>query len=979
MTPLIAAEHRGIVTFGGLALPGASITVENGSVTLTAITDVNGAYGFPDLPEGTVKVRVEMQLFEPLQREITTGGPPVPWEMKLLPEEKLSALATTAAPAPVQEALAPAPVSSKRPLPAATNTRSPFQRTEVAAAKGAAPAPQAAPAPDPETAQRAADGLLINGSVNNAATSPFATLPAFGNFRRGQRSLYNGSLGLIMNHSVFDARSYSITGQDTPKPEYSRLQGLFSFGGPLKIPKLLTRNGPMVTINYQWTRNTNASTQSGLVPTALERAGDFSTAPRAPVDPATGVPFPGGIVPPSRFSPEAQALLNLFPLPNFTGSSNYNFQTPIVAGMHQDDLQLRVNKPHRRNFYSGTFNLQSTRTSNPNLFGFLDTGRTLGLTTGFNYRRSIKPRFFVNLGVQYSRQNDRLIPFFSERRNIAAEAGIGGTNTEPVNWGPPALSFVSGLTTLSDAQFSYTRNQTASFSADSFYNRGRHNITFGVTHRRQQFNVLSQQDPRGSFAFNGVTTGNDVAGFLLGIPDTSSIAYGNADKYLRATINEAFVNDDFRVNPGFTLNYGLRWEYWTPIEEKYGRLVNLDIANGFSAVTPSIGGGMKPDRNNFAPRVGFSWRPLPASSMVVRGGYGVYYDTSVYQPIAMRMAQQAPLSKSLRVSNSEETPLTLANGFPPASSATEATTFGVDPYFRIGYAHNWQVSVQRDLPWGLQVTGTYLGAKGTRSQQQLLPNTFPSSALDPTGYTYLASNGNSIRHAGQLQVRRRLRSGFTAEATYTYAKSIDNAALGGRNQGATLTAQNWLDLSGERGRSNFDQRHVLSGTVQYTTGMGLKGGTLATGWKSRYMAGWTFGSMVSAGTGTPLSPVYPIAVSGTGVIGVVRPNYTGASLYEPPPGLHLNPAALSAPSPGQWGNAGRNSINGPNQFALNASVGRTFRGTERFSFDLRVDANNVLNSVRFPSWNTVYGNAQFGLPVMANPMRTIQATVRSRF
>ena len=130
----------------------------------------------------------------------------------------------------------------------------------------------------------------------------------------------------------------------------------------------------------------------------------------------------------------------------------------------------------------------------------------------------------------------------------------------------------------------------------------------------------------------------------------------------------------------------------------------------------------------------------------------------------------------------------------------------MDPNFRIGYAQNWQLSVQRDLPGGLVMTATYLGTKGTRAQQQFLPNTYPAGAVNPCpacppGYYYLTSNGNSTREAGTFQLRRRLHNGFTASAQYTFAKAIDDAALGGRGQGSTVVAQNWLDLGGERGLS----------------------------------------------------------------------------------------------------------------------------------------------------------------------------------
>jgi hypothetical protein len=540
------------------------------------------------------------------------------------------------------------------------------------------------------------------------------------------------------------------------------------------------------------------------------------------------------------------------------------------------------------------------------------------------------------------------------------------------------------------AQASLVKNQTGSVQVDSFLSRGRHYILYGGAHRRQQFNILSQQDARGTFSFTGAAAGTDLAGFLQGVADTGAIAFGNADKYLRATVNEAFINDDWRVNPGLTINTGVRWEYWSPVTEKYGRLVNIELGPGYStaaAVVAASGNANlfpRRDGNNVAPRIGFSWRPMAASSMVVRGGYGVYYDTSVYQPLALQMAQQAPLSKNLRLANSSSVPLTLANGFNSADPLTAKPTFGVDPAFRVGYSQNWQLSLQRDLPAGLQVTATYSGAKGTRAQQQFLPNTVPLGAVNPcatcpAGFTWLTSNGNSTRHAAQVQARRRLRSGFTANVSYTYAKAIDNAALGGRNQSASLIAQNWLDLRAERARSNFDQRHLLTAMAQYTAGMGLRGGALANGWRARLLKEWTLGTQVNAGSGLPLTPVYPAAVAGTGVTGALRPDFTGASPYDAPAGLHLNPAALAAPQAGRWGNAGRNSINGPSQVVLNASLGRTFRSTERISLDLRIDANNALNRVTFPSWNTVAGSAQFGLPVVANPMRTVQAAIRMRF
>ncbi len=999
-----------MVRFGGLPVPGATVTAEKGDQTMTAVTDAQGAYTFPDLADGTWNLRVEMLGFGVTKQDVTVApnAPAADLELKMLPFSEIRAEVKAIAQPTVAAAPSPETPNPAKPAPAKPGG---FQRTEVNAtnanatsggAKDAPPAPgtdaAAAPATS-ELSQRAADGFLVNGSVNNGAASPFAQFAAFGNGRRAGRSLYSGGIGFTLDNSALDARQFSFTGQDTPKPEKNNLQGLLLFNGPIKIPHLL-KNGPLLTINYQWLRNRNASTLSALMPTSDQRNGVFA----GPVlDPLSGLPFPNNLIPQTRISPQARTLLGLYPLPNFPGSTQYNYQIPVVVPTHQDSLQSRVNKQvGRKDQLFGLLAFQSTRSDAPSVFGFLDTTSSLGINSNANWRHSLTPRLYLTLGAQFSRMSIQTTPFFANRQNISGLAGITGNLQDPANWGPPALSFASGIASLSDAQFSVNRTQTSGLSAEMFYAHRAHNFTFGTDFKRQQTNVLAQQDPRGSFSFTGAATGSDFGGFLLGIPDTSSIAFGNADKYFRYNTADAYVNDDWRVRSGLTVNIGIRWEYGSPLTELQGRLVNLDVAGNFNQIDPITGSNAKgpltgqslpgslihPDRNNFAPRASFAWRPLAASSMIVRGSYGIYYDTSVYGPIATAMSQQAPLSTSLRVSNTPETPLTLANGF--SGTGVNHPTFGIDPNFRIGYAQIWLVSVQRDLPFALQMTAAYTGTKGTRSVQQFLPNTFPANAADPcpacpSGFTYMTSNGNSTREAGQLNLRRRLRSGFTAELQYVYSKSIDDAALGGRiagasaaNQGTYLIAQDWTNLSAERALSNFDQRHAITATAQYTSGQGIRGGTLLSGWRGTLLKEWTISTQITAGTGLPLTPVYFAATGNSGVVGSLRPDYTGQSLYNNSLGLNLNPAAFVQPD-GHYGDAGRNIITGPHQFTMAASLGRTFRINDRFNANLRFDATNPINHVTYPNWNTTVGSQQFGLPTTANAMRTIQTTVRVTF
>ncbi len=1029
-----------MVKFAGLPVPGATITATMGDKKVVAVSDPQGQYSFPDLADGVWNLQVEMLCFSTLKMEVAVApnSPSPEWELKLLPFDEIKASAPPPAPAPpvqtqatpaatphsetaqvanpslLKPSTAPAPKKGSKAAKAAAATaaaakpQAGFQRAEVNASGG----PSAGPGPEPaaggvdEAAPGANDALLVNGSVSNGVERR-----AIGNFRKGPGSGYRGDVSSILDNSALNARNFSLTGQDTPRSPYNHVRFGFSFGGPLAIPHLFRTNNGNFFIGYQGTRNRNASTQTGLVPTAAERSGDLSQTlnrlgqPVVAVDPSTGAPFPGNIIPVNLISPQAKALLGFYPQPNFS-SSRYNYQIPLIGNNDSDGVQTRINKMiNSRNSVNGSLGYQRTSAENPNLFAFVDGNRTMGMNLNVSWRHTFNKSLYGTLGANYSRFSVRSTPFFANRLNVSGEAGIGGNNQDPQNWGPPSLNFNSGFAALNDAQESFTRNQTSAASYSIMWLKRPHNITIGGDVRRIQLNLISQQDARGSFGFTGAATqatangvavpgtGSDFADFLLGTPDTSSIAFGNADKYFRSTSYDAYFTDDWRVSAGFTVNAGARWEYSSPIVEKYGRLVNLDIARSFGPEAPVLGNSptgsltgmqypnslVRPDKHGIQPRVAISWRPIFGSSLLIRAGYGVTYNTSVYNTIAMQMAQQSPLSKSLSVANGPLNPLTLANGFNLTPGVTP-NTFAIDPDFRIGNAQNWQVSAQMDLPAALVATVTYNGIKGTHAVQAFLPNTYPAGVDNPcpscpSGYTYMTSNGNSTRESGQFQLRRRLHNGLTATAQYIYSKSFDNAALGGRGQGTSVIAQNWLDLSAERGPSNFDQRHLLTLQTQYSSGVGVKGGALLRGWRGTAFKGWTLINNITVGSGLPLSPIYSVAVAGTGVTGPLRPDTTGLSVQTEVQGRHLNPAAYVAPRAGQWGTAGRNSIEGPGQFIMNSSLSRTFAE----NLDFRFDATNVLNHVTYPSWNTVVSSAQFGLPMTANSMRSLQATLRWRF
>jgi hypothetical protein len=674
---------------------------------------------------------------------------------------------------------------------------------------------------------------------------------AFGNNRRDPRNMYTGNASFSLDNSALDARTYSVTGSNLNKPSYANGRGSLMFGGPLRIPKLVSADKHiMFTINVQFQRNrTGTLSNPANMPTALERTGDFSQTTLqgqaiSIYDPSTGAVFPGNRIPASRINTSAAKLLGYYPIPNLTDSSQ-NYQTSLTGYNNTANINSRVSNiplggKDRLNF---SFAYQNSGSSSPNQFHFTDTGAGSGLNTSLGWSKNITSRLVSNAQVAFSRSRQEATPDFANKTNIAAQLGIQGSSQSAWNEGPPSIT-LTNYAALSDGNYSLNRNGTLSISESVSWIYGKNNLTFGGGARLQEFNQFSDSNGRGTLTFNGSATsltangailagtGYDLADLLLGYPTTASIRYGNPDKYFRGWGADVFANDDLRLKPNLTLNFGIRWDYNSPVTELYNRLVNLDVAPGYTAidaVTPGQTGvysGKLPnalirnDLTNFSPRFGFAWRPRARHSLVARGGYGVYFNTSVYNVIAGNMAQQPPFAEVLNASSSTSAPLNLMTAFLSASAQSNTSTFAINPDYRIGYAQTWNVSLQNDLPFGMFATVGYLGTKGTRLDQEFVPNSVAPGGTGssyPHSYTYETSNGNSIYHAAQFQLQRRFRSGLMAHASYQFSKSIDDAGTGGRGQGNTPVAQNWLDLSGERGLSNFDSRHNLQLNAQYST------------------------------------------------------------------------------------------------------------------------------------------------------------------
>lgn len=845
---------------------------------------------------------------------------------------------------------------------------------------------------------------------------------SFGNGRRNARPRYNTNVAFTLDNSIWDARPYSLTGADTPKPATANARMTASTGGPLKIPHVLSGDKTTFFLNYQLTRSRTGSTSSNLVPTLDERNGIFTgllnpqtLQPVTIYDPTTGNPFPNNVIPQSRISSQALGLLNYYPLPNLIGNSRYNYQVPLVNTTNQDNVNLRIMQTiNAKNQVNGGVGYQRQNLVTPNQagFGFNDTTAQSAVNANVSYIYHITTRVIDTLGYNFSRNTQRATPYFANTTNVSGELGITGNYQAPNFYGPPSLGFSnSSFAGLSDGNLAVNRAQTSALSNTVLWIHGTHNVRIGGDFRRQQSNPISQSNPRGNFGFTGAATGNgaggvgfDFADFLLGLPDTSTIAYGNADKYFRNSWFDAYAQDDWRITTKLSLQLGLRWEYQAPINELYGRLVNLNVGPNYSSfttlcatppATATSGGTCQPgssvglpgslvrtNPHEFQPRIGLAWRPFPKHSTVVRGGYGVYYNTSVYQSIAQSMAQQSPLSYTLNDTSALGL-LTLANGFPQLNPV-RLSTFAIDPNFQLGFLHYWQVSVQQNLPAALVSTFTYAGNKGTHQPQTFVPNSnagtvpYPCvvAATCPSNMIYETSGGNSTLEMASAQLQRRFRSGFSGNVIYTFAHAIDEGNVGGRG-GAGSIAQNWLDLNAERANSSLVRRHSLSVQSQYSTGVGTRGGALLKGWKGTLLKDWTLITNINVSSGPFLTPtILSRTLGGSAITGPLRADLTGQPLFLDG---SLNPLAFQTPAVGAYGNAGRDIIQGPTTFSLNASAGRIFRVGERRNIDLRFDSTNALNHVNFRSYNTAFGSAQFGLLQSPSAMRVFTATLRFRF
>ena len=627
-----------------------------------------------------------------------------------------------------------------------------------------------------------------------------------------------------------------------------------------------------------------------------------------------------------------------------------------------------------------------------------------------NFGHSAVKGLFVNsLRFTYNRSGINVVNNFTNKTNIEGQLGITGVSQRPEDFGLPVINLAPQFSSLQDTSPLVRTTQNYSLSESMSLTRGKHNWSWGGDFRHQIVDASNASNARGTFQFTGGASGAPFADFLLGFAQLTSLQSGAHDYNFRSNTISLYVQDNWRMGKNLTVNAGLRYEYVTPFNEANGQLVNLDVAPDFSAVAPVLPGQTSPitgrvfpdalvhaDRNNLAPRVGIAWKPWQKT--VVRAGYGVNYNIGQYGLMATQLGFQPPFAVAQINPAATTTSLTLQNGFPaPIVSPDHITnTYAVDPNYALAYVQSWNLNIQQEIKTSLVMNIGYTGAKGTHLDIVRAPDQLPTGvprfvACTPTTpastscvqpFLFESSEGSSILHQGTLRLRKRMRHGLSIGGTYTYSKSIDDASsIGG---GATVVAQNDLDIAAERSLSSFDQRHRFVADYSYELPFGKDKKWLTTSGKAQtLLSGFTFSGNVSMASGFPFSPRFFGRATdlSRGTTGAARPDMVpGQPIQMGNPTIQewFNTAAFASPA-GVFGTAGRNVIIGPGSVSMDMSVSRNIQLKEMQGLELRLSATNVFNMVHYSTIDATFGSPTFGQVVAAGPMRKAQLSARYRF
>ena len=863
----------------------------------------------------------------------------------------------------------------------------------------------------------------------------------------------HGSAYENLRNSAMDANLFFPRGRGQKLVPYGAHTFGFSVGGPIVFPKLYNgRNRSFFFFNYEGGREGNGQSTTSSVPTAKMRRGDFSEVAVPIYNPfsvrqVNGVPtrdpFPGNIIPDSLQDPVARKIMALWPLPN---NPNVSAATPWVQNFIQGSKW-----PQSRDAYVMKFDHQFS--PNHQTFTRLNIGDAFfnfnydfdGIATpgrnvvhrpnkglAFNDTYLISPETTLDTRIGYAFGKEQQRPY-SNGYDLGS-LGLPASFINNVQSSAIPTIRVTSFQGLAGSGYKEQPGYTYSLQSNLSMHRGRHLFKTGAEGRLLRGNYLTNDNPAGNFTFSQTATGGPradtpqagfaMASFLTGYG--TGFIDNNTGVSIQNIYYGIYFQDDFRVNTKLTLNLGVRYEYETPRTERYNRTTRgfaydavsplkvpgMNLKGGllYAGVNGAERGIYNPDRNNFAPRIGFAYKVNQGT--VLRGGYALSYIPLIGSVYPTGFSNQTPLVSS----QDGITPLNLlSNPFPTGllppigSSQGLATLVGqsvsfVEPTDRTPMFHNWQFSVQRELGSRTLIEAAYVGSRGIRLAAppsdfttavnenlnqldpkylslgtqllQTVPNPFFGILSGPLGgptiaysqllrpypqYSNVTRNapafGSSVYHALQMKLERRMSHGLTALVAYTFSKSISDLN----------NPQSAYNRRVERALTDFDVPTRLTVTAAWEVPVGQKRHFLShsPAVLDYVVGGWTISTFNTFQAGFPLA--FSLARPAVGT-GSNRPNAAG----DPSAGVkgsigdrlsqYFNTAAFSQPADFTFGNLGPRigTVRSPGMNNVNVTLSKQFRITDRASFDLRASSYNFLNHPVFSAPNTIYGDASFG-------------------
>jgi hypothetical protein len=806
--------------------------------------------------------------------------------------------------------------------------------------------------------------------------------------RAGTNAL-SGTAYTFVRNARLDARNVFAPGGESP-PEYSRYQAGGSVGGPLVRGKMF------LFADYETSRRREGITRLTTVPSLAERTGDFTRSASPPRDPFTGQALL--FLPSFAQHPTGRAIANLYPAPNRTSPlANFVSSPTERDDAHQFDARL-----DHTSAKGGELTFRYSF-SDRNLFEPF-TGPAQAAVPGFGNdvprraqsalvsdARSFGAAWWNEARVAWTRVASA-VQQEGQGVSLNREVGLPDLSTNPRDFG---LSYISvlGYSALGHEINNPQQSTTNALQlADTVtWGRGRHLVKIGGDARLIAQEAFRDVLSRGQLIFSGQITGNAVADLLLGLPVLTVGALLDNPQQLRTNSWSVFAHDSWHVRPDLTVDAGLRYEVIAPPVDRDNRANLYDTTTRTLVQVGTSGmprGGYETDWNNLAPRVGVTWAAGHDGRTVVRAGYGIYFSQSAlapsealyFSPPYFRASFYFPLpSAGVLLSLSDPFPAAFPVPSPPSALAIQRD-------LETPSLQHWNVALERQLgrAWSAQVA--YTGSRGqdliaARDANQPEPSAAPLN-LRPNPFfadiTLIESRAHSRYHALIVSTERRLERGFSLLASYTLSTSKDDASGFFASSGDANFPQDSNDPAAEWARSSFDVRHRMTAAFVYD---------LPFGREHALARDWQLTGIVTLQSGRPFTaailPDIDNSNTGRSSLGFGandRPNLVGdPEVSKRTRERWFNPAAFSFPPFGTFGNAGRNTLEGPAYANVSVGVLKKVEFGQRVRVQLRAEAFNLFNRANYNLPDNFLGSPTFGQILSAQAPRRLQFGARLLF